>query len=103
MGTFEIVTFRNVKKFIELLDKQRQARVDRIYYHFEQYGRFLPGKYLKKLTGDVWELRPGDVRLFLAIKGEKGFVVHGIIKKSQKTPKRDLDLAIKRIRDEVKP
>lgn len=33
---------------------------------------------------------------FLIIVGNTGIVVHGIIKKSQKTPKQDIDLAKKR-------
>lgn len=38
-------------------------------------------------------------RLFLTIIGNKGYVVHGIYKKSQKTPKKDLELSIKRIKE----
>ncbi|MDP3947944.1 MAG: type II toxin-antitoxin system RelE/ParE family toxin [bacterium] len=102
MLKYKTITHTKAKEFIDSLDKLRRARVDRIYYLFEEYGRFLPSKYLKKLSRDVWELRPGDVRLFLYIKGNTGIMVHGILKKTQKTPKRDLDLAIKRIKDEVK-
>lgn len=101
MTKYKILTHAKAREFILTLDKLRKARVDRIYYLFEEYGRFLPNKYLKKLSGDVWELRPGDARLFLYIKGDTGIIVHGILKKSQKTPKRDLDLAMKRIREEV--
>ena len=64
-------------------------------------GLFLPARYLKKIAKKVWELRPGDIRLFLTIKNNKAFVIHGIRKKSQKTPKKDLKLAIKRIKEEV--
>lgn len=92
-----IKTHPKVLEFIEGLDKTRHARVDRIYYLFEEYGRFLPNKYLKKLNSDVWELRPGDVRLFLAIKGNMGYIVHGIYKKTQKIPNKDIKLARKRI------
>lgn len=99
MASFEILTDVRVKEFIDSLDNGRKTRIDRVYSLFERYGRFLPGKYLKKLTSDVWELRPGDIRLFLGIKGSKAYVVHGIYKKTQKTPKKDLELAIKRIKE----
>lgn len=99
---FQIQTGDKANKFIESLDKARRARVDRLYDLFEIYGTYLPSKYLKKIAREVWELRPGDVRLFLAIKGNKGFVVHGILKKTQKTPKKDLGLAIKRIKEDIK-
>ena len=99
MNKYRIITYDRAKEFIESLDKIRRARIDRVYYLFEEFGRFLPSKYLKKLAKDVWELRPGDVRLFLTIKGNTGYVIHGIYKKTQKTPKRDLDLVLKRIRE----
>ncbi len=101
MKKYEIVTHVKVKKFIENLDNTRQARIDRFYELFEEYGVFLPARYLKKVAKNVWELRPGDVRLFLTIKGNKGFVIHGIRKKGQKLPKKELSLAIKRIKEEV--
>ena len=88
---YTIITLVKAKEFIESLDSARKARIDRIYYHFEEYGRSLPSKYLKKITRDVWELRPGDVRLFLTIIGSKGYVVHGIHKKTRKIPKGDLE------------
>lgn len=101
MGKYTIVTYAKAKKFIDSLDKARRARVDRIYYLFEEYGLFLSSKYLKKLTAEVWELRPGDARLFLGIKGYEGIVVHGIIKKSQKVPRREIETARSRIKEEA--
>lgn len=59
---------------------------------------------VKKLDADLWEVRskmPKTIsRVFFTVW--QGFMVllHGIIKKSQKTPKEDLDLAKKR-RNEV--
>lgn len=59
---------------------------------------------VKKLDDDLWEVRtilPNKIsRVFFTVW--QGFMVllHGIIKKSQKTPKEDLDLAKKR-RNEV--
>lgn len=97
MERYTILTNESVRKLAKSLDRQRRARVDRVYTLFETYGRFLPTKYLKKLSGEVWELRPGDMRLFLAIRGTRGYIVHGILKKSQKTPIKDLELARKRI------
>ncbi len=101
MVRFIIITQAKAKEFIDSLDKERRARVDRAYFLFERYGTFLPTKYLKKLTKDIWELRPGDIRLFLGIKGNKACVVHGIYKKTQKTPKRDLELSVKRIKEYI--
>lgn len=101
MSKYLLVTHAKVKDFIESLDRIKQARVDRYYDLFEEYGPFLSNKYLKKIAKNVWELRPGNIRLFLTVKGNQGYIVHGIYKKTQKTPKKDLDLAIKRIKQEV--
>lgn len=101
MNKYKIITNEKAKEFIESLDRIRRARIDRIYYLFEEFGRFLPSKYLKKLGKNIWELRPGEIRLFLTIKGNTGYVVHGIYKKTQKTPKSDLDLDLKRIKEEI--
>mgnify|MGYP001558911001 CR=1 FL=1 len=101
MIKYLLVAHAKVKYFIESLDRISQARVDRYYDLFEEYGPFLSNKYLKKIAKNVWELRPGNIRLFLTVKGNRGYIVHGIYKKTQKTPKKDLDLAIKRIKEEI--
>ena len=53
-----------------------------------------------KLEKDLWEVRTylqnGICRVFFTIWKEYMVLLHGIIKKSQKTPKQDLDLAKKR-------
>ncbi len=96
---YQIITGSKAKDFIEGLDKVRRARVDRVYDLFEVHGAYMSSKYIKKIAKNIWELRPGDVRLFLTIRGNEGFVVHGILKKTQKTPKQGLELAIKRIKE----
>ncbi|MEK7119288.1 MAG: type II toxin-antitoxin system RelE/ParE family toxin [Patescibacteria group bacterium] len=101
MSKYFVAIHAKAKDFIESLDKARKARVDRYCYLFEEYGTLLSSKYLKKIAKNVWELRPGDIRLFLTLKGNRGYIIHGIYKKTQKTPKRDLDVVIKRIKEEA--
>jgi phage-related protein len=59
---------------------------------------------VRKLDKDLWELRThlqiGICRVFFTVWKEKMVLLHSIIKKSQKTPSQDLELAKKR-RDEV--
>lgn len=96
---YQIVTHYRVRQFIDKLDRSDRARVDRLYDLFEIYGTYLPSKYLKKVAKSIWELRPGKIRLFLTMKDNEALVVHGIYKKTQKTPKRDLELAVKRVKE----
>ncbi|MCL2295342.1 MAG: type II toxin-antitoxin system RelE/ParE family toxin [Spirochaetes bacterium] len=53
-----------------------------------------------KLDKDLWEvrvdLRDGICRIFFTFWKKYMILLHSIIKKSQKTPKQDLDLAKKR-------
>ena len=56
---------------------------------------------VRKLDSDLWEVR-SDLsdkricRVFFTISDKKMILLHAIIKKSQKTPLEDLDLAKKR-------
>ena len=56
---------------------------------------------VKKLTGKVWEVRtqlPTRIaRVLFTVKGNQMVLLHGFIKKTQSTPKPDIDLAQSRI------
>lgn len=56
---------------------------------------------VRKLDTDLWEVRTNIsdnriCRVLFTISGKKMILLHGFIKKSQKTPKDDLDLGKKR-------
>lgn len=55
---------------------------------------------VRKLDRDLWKVRvslPQKIaRVFFTVEEELMILLHGIIKKSQKTPKEDLELAKKR-------
>lgn len=59
---------------------------------------------VRKLDTSLWEVRcdipEGIARVLFTVVGAEMVLVHGFIKKSDKTPKNDLDLARKR-RNEV--
>ena len=53
---------------------------------------------VRKLEADLWEVRsriaPGkSARVFFTVKGTLMILVHGFMKKSQKTPQKELNLA----------
>ncbi len=51
-------------------------------------------EYIKHLEGDIWELRPLRDRIFFAgIKGGKYVLLHHYFKKTQKTPRREIEKA----------
>jgi len=88
-----------VADFIEKLNYQEHARLNRVRELFEEYSFRIGVKYIKKVTPTgIWELRAGKIRLFLYVKENKAIGVHIIRKKSQKLLKKDIRLAEKRSR-----
>ncbi|WPD22088.1 MAG: type II toxin-antitoxin system RelE/ParE family toxin [Candidatus Electrothrix scaldis] len=67
-----------------------------------EYGWPIGMPTVKSLGKGLWEVRstlPTKIaRVFFCIKGSEMILLHGIIKKSQKAPKKELDLAIKRMK-----
>lgn len=58
------------------------------------YGTKLNSNYIKHLDGPIWELRPGNDRILYGVISSQEFVLlHHFVKKTQKTPKRELEKA----------
>lgn len=55
---------------------------------------------VRKLNPDLWEVRSkinsGIARIFFTIINDNMIILHGFIKKSQKTPKKEMEIALKR-------
>lgn len=79
-----------VVKFLEKLAQKDSVKVFQYIELFEKYQFGLDSRYLKKVSGPVWELRPGRIRLYLYIKSPRQVVIYAIIKKSQRITKADL-------------
>ena len=57
-------------------------------------GTLLPKEMVKHLEEDIWELRPGNNRVFFFYYSNRTFVLlHHYRKKSQKTPRREIEKA----------
>ena len=63
-------------------------------------GTYLPEKYAKHLDGDIWELRPINDRILFAGWVDGAFVLlHSFIKKTQRTPKKEIEQAKRELAD----
>lgn len=63
----------------------------------------LPSDYCKHIEKDIWELRPDKHRiLFFYYKDDTYVLLHHFIKKTKKTPKREIIKAIKEKDEYVK-
>jgi len=92
----KIIFNKEIITFLESLSTKDRVRIDRIKELFEDYGFQIGPKYIKKIRDNLWELRAGKIRIFLCIKGEFAYGVHAIYKKTQKLPKQEIRLSIKR-------
>ncbi|GAU78545.1 type II toxin-antitoxin system RelE/ParE family toxin [Fusibacter sp. 3D3] len=97
-----------VLKFIQSLPEKHQSKVYREIDLLESFGTNLSFPHTSKLEGDkykkLWELRiksGSDIsRIFYFAYIDNTFVLlHGFVKKSNKTPSRDLDKAISNMND----
>lgn len=89
-----------VMQYIEELTTSEQVKVRNAMRLLEEFGPELHMPHAKQINGNIWELRPGGSRLFYFLYFEKTFVIlHGYKKETQKAPKQEIDLAIKRMKE----
>ena len=79
------IQYRQVSLFIELLSKN---------------GTNLPDNITKHIEDEIWELKPGKNRvLYFFYKDNKYILLHHFVKKTQKTPKKEIIKAKKEMND----
>ena len=54
---------------------------------------------MTKVMRGLWELRAGRWRLLFGIINNEAVIVNMFLKQSQKTPKKELDMALKRLKE----
>lgn len=93
-----------VKKLIDNLPLKSQTKVFNTLELLAEFGPRLGSPHAKKVTNtSLWELRilgEKSLRFFYVAKVGKSFLLlHGFIKKRQKTPKKEIKTALKRLSD----
>ena len=82
--------------------EQERTRVDRVDLKTVEFGWPIGMPTCRAMGGGLFEVRtnlPGRIaRVLFCVDRGRMFLLHGFIKKSQKTPKADLDLALRRKR-----
>ena len=102
--TVEFLT-NDVEDELRALPRDMQARFLRIVSVIESRGlEQVHEPYVKHLQGKLWEMRligrDGISRaLYVAASGQRVVVVRVFIKKTQKTPPREIRLALERAKD----
>ena len=87
---------------------KEQAKGDRLRLGEDlrrlQFGWLIGMPLVRKMGASLWELRSSvsgnrEIRILFTSEGETLILLHGFVKKSQKTPKADFDLAIQRMKE----
>jgi phage-related protein len=93
---------------LELRNKAATSKDARIQYHqilthiraLEAYGTRIGEPKVKHIDGSLWELRPLAHRiLFFYWRDNKFTLLHHFIKKTQKTPPKEIEQAKKYMKD----
>lgn len=81
-------------------NKQKVKKIDLYIDLLSEYGLTLTEPYIKKLEGEIWELRPLRDRILFASWCNNKFVLLSVfIKQTQKTPKKEIEKAKRLLED----
>ncbi|NCO68567.1 MAG: type II toxin-antitoxin system RelE/ParE family toxin [Nitrospirae bacterium CG_4_10_14_3_um_filter_44_29] len=99
---------RPVEKFIDSLSPEGRANYVFIADLLEEYGLNVKEPYVKPITGykKLFEIRIKDRsnshRIFyFASTGKKFILLHGFTKKTKKAPRKEIEIAVKRMQDYI--
>ena len=95
---------RPVREFLDKLPAKHLAKAFRDIDVLEKYGTSLTAPHVKHIKEKLWELRiksASDIsRIFYFVHaGEDLVLLHGFIKKTQKTPVKEIQTANKYLED----
>ncbi|MBL6990568.1 MAG: type II toxin-antitoxin system RelE/ParE family toxin [Bacteriovoracaceae bacterium] len=93
-----------VTDFIDKQPKRDQAVILAVLNDISEEGYGAKGCQFRQLEGKLWEIKikspSGGYRLlYVTLERNLLFVLHSFKKKTQKTPKRELDIARKRLKE----
>lgn len=96
-----------IMEWIKELDshstKENKTTLKKLYYQIERLeydGTFVGEPLVKQIDGKLWELRPVPNRVFFAsLEDNQLVLLHQFRKKTQKTPKREIEQAKRELTD----
>jgi phage-related protein len=87
------------REFVDSLDDKAAARIDAFVERLRVYGNRMQGKFVKKLAGDIFELRVKQFDrifrvLFFYQPGMLIVITSGFQKKTEQTPQAEITRAV---------
>jgi phage-related protein len=92
----EIILLESVDTFFSSLTPKEVAKVIRVIELLEEFGNDLGMPHSKHMSDGLLELRirgTREVRIFYCFHNDKAVLLHACIKKTQKTPDKELRVA----------
>ncbi|MDP3111169.1 MAG: type II toxin-antitoxin system RelE/ParE family toxin [Thermodesulfovibrionales bacterium] len=95
-----------VREFLNSLSLPAKTKTMRLIEFLTEHGVLLKEPYTRHIKGKIRELRikdrQGAVRiLYFTYSGKRFILLHGFIKKTEKTPEREIEIAEKRMNDYI--
>lgn len=96
-----------IRQFLESLDLQTQARFEWSIEQLRMRNVLAREPLVRHIEGKIYELRRESntniYRLFYALLSRKRILIlHGLQKKTQKTPRKEIEIALKRLNSFIK-
>ncbi len=91
-----------MQEFIESQEMSTRAKITHAIVLLENCGPYLKPPYIKKLQDKLYELRISgkiEVRIFYTIISNQYCLLHAFKKKSQKTPRKELQNALDKLKE----
>lgn len=91
-------------KFLDSLEKRQQIKIIRDFLYIKRFGLEAVKNHTKKIAGtSLWEIRVvgrDSIRIiYILPKMYTVLVLHGFTKKKQKTPRKELYVALERYKE----
>jgi len=103
--TWTVEILDEVRKELNALPRDMQAKFEHIVTLIREFGlERVHEPYIKHLDGRLWEMRmkgrDGISRaLYVTVREKRVVVVRVFVKKTQKTPRREIELALTRAKE----
>ncbi len=89
-----------VLDYLDTLDVALKAAILEALEDIERYGFESPGVRFRHLEGKLWEIKIQNQRILYSMAGSNQMVlVHAYKKQGQKLPKKERDVALKRMKE----
>lgn len=90
-----------IRDYIDALPGQDAGRIDEALDHLEEFGTALEMPWVRHVEGRLWELRiRGRTAyriIYAAASGRRLVLLHAFMKKTEKMPRKELELAQERL------